>query len=435
MITIRYRVALTLVALLLLSVLLAQAAPVGADTSMQSSGRIAVVVFPDVAGEGAYMPDCPGCDEKFVAEDSDAVAEDPLPKAEVVLRDAAGEEMARNTTNALANGRHVTFFTVPEIGDYTIALEIPGGGWESCPDGSLEVAVSAEDFNEKTGIAAVNFYVWQGCDALPQVSEKAEADQEEGAVAPAAGEGEAAEAAAEEEAVTEEEAAEEAPAGEEAAEEEAAPTGEGEEAAEPEVTAEAVTEEEAAPTAEGEEGAEGEQAAEGEEGAAIQPLGGVQGLVFMDLNGNGVADEAEPGVAMVTVHLEGGTGVMTQLTTGAGIYTFADVPADTYDVYIETPVGYVLTTEDRYVGLVVSGNVIEGIDFGLATSGEAIEGPATAPAEQPEPEMPETGVQVRSTGGLLVALALVAGLLGVIGLAVESGLGRRTHYRKDDNDA
>ncbi|MFN2251962.1 MAG: SdrD B-like domain-containing protein [Anaerolineae bacterium] len=439
----RFQAVRWLVLVLALGLLVGQALPASAGPLDRSSGRIAVVVFPDLDGDGPGSPDCLGCDGDFLDGDSRANSDDPLPALEVVLLDADGAEVNRNETNGLANGRQVTFFTVQEIADYTVELVLPDEGWDACPDAGLEVKLTEADFDETTGIASVDYFVWHGCDADVMLAK-----------APAAVE-EADEAVTEEEAGTEEEMAEEAvepvdEGADEAAsaegaadEEEADVAGEGEEPAEGEAVgpAEAEAEEAAEPEdmGEAEEAAEPEAVEEAEEAAEPEeteeeveetaPLGGIQGLVFMDLDQDGVASPDEPGVSLVPVHLEDGGQTLSQTTSGAGDYDFAELEPGLYDLYVEVPVGYELTTVDRYDDIMVDADIIAGLDFGIvATAGTTEEPEVTADDAE---SMPQTGVQLHSTSGLLVGLATVIGLVGFLGLAVESRIGRRTHARKD----
>lgn len=442
--SIRYQAVRWLVAVLALSLLMGYALPASAGPLDQSSGRIAVVVFPDLAGDGPGAPDCLGCDGDFLEEDSEANTDDPLPELEVVLRDASGIELDRNTTNGLANGRQVTFFTVQEIADYDVELLVPDEAWEACPDSGLELEVGTSDFDANTGIAAVNFFLWNGCDAelaeeeadaadeeadeavVVAPEEADEADTEEADEADEADEaGGADDAMAEDadaddadvdDADVEDAAADEADEPEDAALDDDADDDADDEAVEAEDDGVEVDEDEAAADDEVDE-------------MAMQPLGGIQGLVYMDLNGDGAAAPDEPGVSMVPVHLEADGQTQTQSTTATGNYTFADLDPGTYAVYIDVPAGYELTTNDRHSDIEVDGDIMAGLDFGLVATAGTTEVPATTTDDAES--MPETGVQLHSTSGMLVALAAVVGLIGALGLAVESRIGRRTHARKD----
>ena len=78
-----------------------------------------------------------------------------------------------------------------------------------------------------------------------------------------------------------------------------------------------------------------------------QALGTVGGTVFDDLNGNGVQDLGEPGIAGVTVKLVDpttGAVIANATTTVTGAYLFTGVTPGTYNVVETDPGGYVSTT-------------------------------------------------------------------------------------------
>ncbi|NYE60388.1 protocatechuate 3,4-dioxygenase beta subunit [Duganella sp. 1224] len=71
-------------------------------------------------------------------------------------------------------------------------------------------------------------------------------------------------------------------------------------------------------------------------------------FVWEDLNGNGVQDSGEAGIAGVTVQLKdaGGQVVASTTTDAAGAYHF-DVNAGTYSVTVQAPAGYVATQQGQ----------------------------------------------------------------------------------------
>ncbi len=71
-------------------------------------------------------------------------------------------------------------------------------------------------------------------------------------------------------------------------------------------------------------------------------------FVWHDVNGNGVQDSGEAGIAGVTVQLKdaGGQVVATTTTDGSGAYHF-DVNAGTYSVTVQAPAGYVATQQGQ----------------------------------------------------------------------------------------
>ena len=69
--------------------------------------------------------------------------------------------------------------------------------------------------------------------------------------------------------------------------------------------------------------------------------GSLSGMVFEDMNNNGVLDEGEPGVEGVTVHLEGKkSGAAMDVTSGEdGLYVFENLPDDVYTISAALPEG------------------------------------------------------------------------------------------------
>ncbi|MCI6038898.1 MAG: carboxypeptidase regulatory-like domain-containing protein [Clostridiales bacterium] len=74
---------------------------------------------------------------------------------------------------------------------------------------------------------------------------------------------------------------------------------------------------------------------------AVAPVGALGGKVFEDLDNDGIRGEDEPGVAGVTVHIEGSrTGTVREITTDeTGVYLFDFLPDDTYTISATLPDG------------------------------------------------------------------------------------------------
>ena len=66
-------------------------------------------------------------------------------------------------------------------------------------------------------------------------------------------------------------------------------------------------------------------------------------LAAGDLDGNGVQDAGEPGIAGVTVNLSGPGGPLSTTTDGTGKYQFTGLVPGTYTVSVVAPAGYVAT--------------------------------------------------------------------------------------------
>jgi hypothetical protein len=77
-------------------------------------------------------------------------------------------------------------------------------------------------------------------------------------------------------------------------------------------------------------------------GCVAIPAGQIGDFVWNDLNGNGVQDAGEPGLAGVTVTL-GGAASATTTTSASGAYLFSGLSAGTYTVTVGTPSGFAAT--------------------------------------------------------------------------------------------
>ncbi|MCL4857777.1 MAG: carboxypeptidase regulatory-like domain-containing protein [Caldilineaceae bacterium] len=86
----------------------------------------------------------------------------------------------------------------------------------------------------------------------------------------------------------------------------------------------------------------------------------IDGLVFLDHNGNGARDSGEPGLANVTVTLtlQGGRSTRSASTDASGGYRFADLPAGVYEITITPPAGFTMTTDSEFTITVNASDVI-----------------------------------------------------------------------------
>ena len=116
-----------------------------------------------------------------------------------------------------------------------------------------------------------------------------------------------------------------------------------------------------------------------------QPKGDIRGIVWDDLNGDGVRDAGEPSVDGVTVELLDATGTPTGLSTttsGGGLYTFTDqVPGDYKVKFSNLPTDYKFTNTggdskaDRTSGetgleQIVGNALTSDVDAGIALPGK-----------------------------------------------------------------
>jgi glucose/arabinose dehydrogenase len=121
----------------------------------------------------------------------------------------------------------------------------------------------------------------------------------------------------------------------------------------------------------------------------------VTGIVFNDLDGDGVRDAGEPGLANWRVFLDNNNnGVWSAatepslLTAANGGYT-AKLPQGTYRARIVLQAGWVQTRpagDGSYAGTLGFGQTLSGFDFGVrqATRAEAAHHPAAAAAPAPD---------------------------------------------------
>lgn len=90
-----------------------------------------------------------------------------------------------------------------------------------------------------------------------------------------------------------------------------------------------------------------------------EPVFSIFGFVYEDLNGDGVMDMGEPGIAGVTVTLEGISELMTDLD---GSYAFAVADTGSYTVVETDPAGYVSTTPNEVMAVLTDMDI--QVDFG-----------------------------------------------------------------------
>ncbi len=345
--------------LLVAAVFATAGAPVhAAPLQQQPTVTIIILGFVDVAG--GNDPQCPGCNGEFDPEDQQVAQDDPLPAFTIIVRDMAGQELARETTQPLAGLQRVSI-DIPEDTEYTVVLEGDPTGWLLCPNESSTRQLTADDF--QLGNALEEFHFWKGCASQPT----------------------------------------------------ATPTATTEPGVEPTVPPGPE------PTKKPDDGGAEKKEEQPEEGPG---LGSIRGLAFIDTNQDGLLGPDEPGLNDVGVHLIGGGAQMFQVTNAAGQYSFDGLGAGPYDVFIDPGPEWRVTTTKKYGAVQVSGTAVLGIDFGMVRVGEV---PA-APAEDPELVVPQAGAGIRlpatgiaevPTNRLLGIMALVLGVLAVLGFSSE----------------
>ena len=103
-------------------------------------------------------------------------------------------------------------------------------------------------------------------------------------------------------------------------------------------------------------------------------FGAIHGTKWNDLNGNGVQDAGEPGLADWTIMLDqGNDGTFENFvaTDADGNYWFTDLIPGEYLVAEELQPGWVQTFpsgDGSHILIVRTGEIIEGVDFGNSVS-------------------------------------------------------------------
>jgi len=101
----------------------------------------------------------------------------------------------------------------------------------------------------------------------------------------------------------------------------------------------------------------------------LQPQGTLAGMVFADHNGNGFQEEAEVGVADVTIQLVRNNSLLhSVLTNRNGWYQFTNLDEGAYLVRLVTPAGYVGSASSEEALYLRSGGAA-GADFALQAQG------------------------------------------------------------------
>jgi large repetitive protein len=122
--------------------------------------------------------------------------------------------------------------------------------------------------------------------------------------------------------------------------------------------------------------AEGQSVTDADVGIASGTIGD---LVFDDVDGDGVRDAGEPGLAGVTVTVRQGTTLVDSVVTGSdGSYVVPLLPAGTYVVTVTVPGGRAATTPASVTVDLAAGETDRTVDFGLAVSSNSapVFGPA-----------------------------------------------------------
>jgi pimeloyl-ACP methyl ester carboxylesterase len=123
------------------------------------------------------------------------------------------------------------------------------------------------------------------------------------------------------------------------------------------------------------------------------PLAGrIEGEVFLDGNRNGVHDAGETGMASILVWLKQGGAITDNVTTGrGGGFAFGQVLAGVWQVEVNLPPGYAVTTsEGNPVTVFVTAGSQIAVQFGLAPQPTATASPSRTPTATATPTITPT---------------------------------------------
>ncbi len=101
-------------------------------------------------------------------------------------------------------------------------------------------------------------------------------------------------------------------------------------------------------------------------------LGSISGLVYYDINHNGIQDVGETGMAEIQINALGPLGSQSVSTIVGGSWSFPAITAGTYIITEKIPTGYHLTqpTEEQYNVLIASGTNVSDLKFGNSAAAD-----------------------------------------------------------------
>lgn len=103
----------------------------------------------------------------------------------------------------------------------------------------------------------------------------------------------------------------------------------------------------------------------------LDVLGQIQGMIYEDVNGNGIKDSADTAGLVATVYLDADhdglkdPGERTARSSSSGVYTFSQVPAGTYDVDVIDPLGYDQSSSELNAVVVVTNQDLANANVGM----------------------------------------------------------------------
>ena len=138
--------------------------------------------------------------------------------------------------------------------------------------------------------------------------------------------------------------------------------------------------------------------------------GVIRGIIFQDLNADGICGGGDPAMASVQIDFtpDGGP-TLSMPSTSDGTYGLASIELGTWYVTARPPNGWVTTSQPTIQVILTSErNTAENVNFCLAQSGSGGDGSTT---------LPESGAPAPPLLLVTVALGIVA-LLGGMGLVL-----------------
>jgi hypothetical protein len=338
---------------------------------------VIVDAFPDLAGEGAYWPDCPGCDGAFRAGDALLAEEDPLPALQILLTDESGSERLL-TTRAMSEGRQQAIFELDAAMAVTVSLGAVPEGWATCPERRDELMLDIDDFED--GQARLEFALSPTCrppgTAVTTSAAKQEAEQTLDEL--------------------DEEQAEADPVGDDPADDGAPDLAEVDDTDADDTDADDT---DASDIQSEDVSSEVDDSAAVD--ASVSVIGSVSGIAFLDANQDGRRDAAEVGLPDVQVYVDGESETSSTTTDADGAFSIGNLDELAYDVSIAVPEGLSPVAGDRYARLAVAGRDLKGVDFALTLDeGAHDDGPSddTDSSDDQDEASDEAGVNADDEG-------------------------------------
>ncbi len=168
-------------------------------------------------------------------------------------------------------------------------------------------------------------------------------------------------------------------------------------------------------------------------------------VVWEDLNGDGIQDPGEPGLAGVTVRLrQGGSTLDTTVTAGDGSYSFVDLDPGVYGIEVVEPAGYRFTGQDDGADDTVDSDVDPGDGRSVQSMLESGDSDMTVDAGLYQPvsigdriwdDLDGDGIQDAGEPGLVgVAVNLLDGVGNPVASMVTDGSGNYLFSGLDPGD-